>query len=69
MKAENALDIIEGRTDKLGQDLLNHVVGMVADRDKVMVKFGRISTVIHQLYHSYGLQLAVVGCRCFMQKD
>ena len=57
--AECCLDLIKKRLKDFGLTLQEHIVGIVTDGASVMIKTGRLSSIIHQICHSHGLHLAV----------
>ena len=59
MTAECCLDLIKKRLKDFGLTLQEHIVGMVTDGASVIIKTGRLSSIIHQICHSHGLHLAV----------
>ena len=59
MTAECCLDLIKKPLKDFELTLQEHIVGMVTDSASVMIKTGRLSSIIHQICHSHGLHLAV----------
>ena len=64
MKAEDAGMTIAEKLSEFGFNLKENIVGMVTDGAAVMVKTGRLSEVLHQIYHSHGIHLTVVDVLC-----